>query len=390
MALAFGLSLAEYLRGTLFTGFPWNAFGHALAFHDVPMQAASLVGLHGLTLVVLVIAAAPAVLFDRRVAPGRRLVLPVLALVALVGIGVFGAVRLSSATTETVPGVMLRIVQPNLTQAERRDRTRHVDILERYVRLTARRGPTPITHVIWPESALPFMVTPDQGAWLALARAIPPNATLIAGLQRPDDRAGNRVFNSLAVIDGDGRLLDRYDKTHLVPFGEYLPFPGLMSAIGLEPLTRVLTFVPGTRRHVITAPGAPTFLPLICYEIIFPGQVAVDGPRAGWIVNLSDDSWFGDTPGPRQHLLQARVRAVEEGLPVVRATTNGISAIVDAHGRVRAFLGSGAEDTLDTPLPASIQPTVYALYRNLLFWLPLATTLVLAIFSRMGLEVREG
>jgi apolipoprotein N-acyltransferase len=391
-ALAFGLGLSEYLRGTLFTGFPWNAFGYALAAQDVMMQAASLVGVHALTVLVVFIAAAPAVLLDPPAPAGRgRIAVPTIAAALVLGQLAYGAVRLAGATAATVDGVALRIVQPNLTQRERQGGTDHAAIIDRYLRLSTSPMP-PIsgvprpTHVIWPESALPFTIEAGQGLFPRLARLLAPGAVLIAGIQRLDEGRTGKVFNSLYVFDHEARVLDRYDKVHLVPFGEYLPFPEIATAIGLEPLTRVLAFVAGTRRAPIATPGAPPFVPLICYEIIFPGHVTGDGHRPGWLINVSDDSWFGDTLGPRQHLHQARVRAVEEGLPVIRATTTGISAVIDGYGRVQAALGLGREGVLDAPLPVALPPTPASRAGLLpLIW-ALVTTLAVAVLARRSLR----
>lgn len=390
-ALAFGLGLTEYLRGILFTGFPWNALGYALTAQDVMMQAASLTGVHALSVVVIFVAASPAVLLDPPSSAGRsRVIVPFIAAAIVCAQLGFGFIRLGAATDATVEGVALSIVQPNLTQRERHARTDQAAIIERYVRLTTlavspSNGAQRPTHVFWPESALPFTVEAGLGLFSRLTRILAPGTVLIAGIQRLDDTNPGKVFNSLYVFDHEARVLNRYDKVHLVPFGEYLPFPELAAAIGLEPLTRVLAFVAGTRRLPIATPAAPPFVPLICYEVIFPGAVRGDGDRPGWFVNLSDDSWFGDTLGPRQHLHQARVRAVEEGLPIVRATTTGISAVIDSYGRVRASLGLGHEGILNSALPVALPPTPYSQSGLLALAAILATTFVIAVFARMGL-----
>jgi apolipoprotein N-acyltransferase len=163
------------------------------------------------------------------------------------------------------------------------------------------------------------------------------------------------------VIDHDGSVLSVYDKVHLVPFGEYLPFQNFLERLGLIQLTKVRGgFIPGDRRRAMSVPRAPSFLPLICYEIIFPGQAVPRGERAGWMLNLTNDGWFGRSPGPYQHFQQARVRAIEEGLPLVRAANTGISAVVDPLGRVIRSLPLGTEGILDAPLPVALPRTVYA------------------------------
>jgi apolipoprotein N-acyltransferase len=383
-ALAFGLGLAEWLRGHVLTGFPWSAFGTALTGNDVLMQGASLVGVEGLSVLAVLIGAAPATLGDPPTVSRRaRLAVPLVALALLAGQAAFGVARLAAADDSTVPDVRLRLVQPNLSQADRRDAARHGEVFERYLRLTSAPRPDGArpTHVLWPESALPFATEGAAGIFSRIARAMPQGASLIAGLQRAEE-GGPGVFNSLYVFDSDARVLERYDKVHLVPFGEYLPFPDLMARIGLEPLTRVFAFVPGTRRVPIATAAAPRFSPLICYEVIFSGEVTGDGERPGWLVNLSDDSWFGDTPGPRQHLHQARLRAVEEGIPLVRATTTGASAVIDGYGRLRESVSVGSEATLDTALPVALPATLFAQARSLAFWTLLILMLVVAVLAR--------
>lgn len=388
-ALAGGLGLTEYLRGTILTGFPWNAFGYALAANDVQMQAASLLGLHALTVLALFIGAAPAILAEppgiRRLS--RRLVLG-LAAVLFLGQLAFGAARLALATDDVVSGVGLRLVQPNFTQDERLDPSKHLEVFERYLRLSSGASTNPsvprITHIIWPESALPYRATKAEGVLSRITGMLSPGQVLIAGFLRGDETNPGKVFNSLYVFDEHAGLLDRYDKTHLVPFGEYLPFPETMSLLGLEPLTRIFAFVPGLRRVPIRAGAGPSFVPLICYEVIFPEGVTGDTERPGYLVNISDDSWFGDTMGPLQHFHQARLRAVEQGLPLIRVTATGISGVVDPYGRVRASLAVGAQGTIDTGLPASISPTFFALWGRWIVWVVLAATWIPALFARFG------
>jgi apolipoprotein N-acyltransferase len=197
-----------------------------------------------------------------------------------------------------------------------------------------------------------------------IADLLPKGTILITGSVRaPDLPPGvriSRAYNSIYVIDHDGSVLSVYDKVHLVPFGEYLPLQDWMEKLGFVQLTRVQGgFIAGTRRRPMEVPGAPRMLPLICYEAIFPGDVAARDDRAGWMINLTNDGWFGNSTGPYQHLQQARVRAIEQGLPMVRAANTGISAVVDPVGRIIARLGLGIEGVLDASLPAATAPTIY-------------------------------
>jgi apolipoprotein N-acyltransferase len=221
--------------------------------------------------------------------------------------------------------------------------------------------------LIWPESAFPFFLTREADAMAEIAALLQPGTVLITGSVRAPDAPRNarvtRAYNSIYVIDHDGSILSVYDKLHLVPFGEFLPLQGLMERLGFEQLTKVQGgFIPGTAPRKLDIPHAPRALPLICYEAIFPGDVAAqnNADRPGWMVNLTNDGWFGISTGPHQHLQQAQWRAIEQGLPLVRAANTGISAVIDPLGRNIAELGLGIEGVLDSSLPIAIAPTVYA------------------------------
>jgi apolipoprotein N-acyltransferase len=294
----------------------------------------------------------------------------VLALLLLVSMGIFGVVRLTLQPTK-LTNVKLRIMQPNLQQDVRFNYAAKAEVMQKYLALSDRASGPQSTGVrdanilIWPESAFPFFLTREADAMAQIADLLPKGTVLITGAVRaPDLPPGvkiTRAYNSIYVIDHDGSVLSVYDKLHLVPFGEYLPFQDWMEKLGFEQLTKVQGgFIPGTRRRSLEIPNAPRMLPLICYEAIFPGGVAAPDDRPGWIVNLTNDGWFGISTGPYQHLQQVRLRAIEEGLPVVRAANTGISAVIDPLGRVVTQLGLGLEGVLDSKLPSAIPPTVYA------------------------------
>jgi len=220
-----------------------------------------------------------------------------------------------------------------------------------------------------------------------IADLLPKGTILITGSVRaPDLPPGTRItraYNSIYVIDHDGSILSIYDKLHLVPFGEFLPFQGLMEKLGFVQLTKVQGgFIPGTRRKTIALPNAPRVLPLICYEAIFPGDIETRGDRPGWIVNLTNDGWFGISTGPHQHLQQARLRAIEEGLPLVRAANTGISVVTDPLGRIVAQLDLGVEGVLDSRLPSAIPPTPYARAGDIPAAIIVAIALIVAIRRR--------
>ena len=370
LALAVALTAAEWLRGHLLSGFPWNAYGYALTGPLVLAQSAALLGVWGLTFLAVAIFSTPAVLADEHAdtpRPWRPMIIGVAVLAAL---ALYGTIRLALAPTEFVDGVRLRIMQPNLQQGEKFNYSSKQSTMARYLALSDRStgpqstGVRDATHLIWPESAFPFFLTREADALAQIADLLPQGTVLITGAVRAPEMvpgAGlTRAYNSIYVIDHDGSILSVYDKVHLVPFGEYLPFQNFLERLGLMQLTKVQGgFIAGDRRRALDVPRAPRFLPLICYEIIFPGAAVPRGERPGWLVNLTNDGWFGSSGGPYQHLQQARVRAIEEGLPLARAANTGISAVIDPLGRVIKSLPLGTEGVLDAPLPRGIDPTIY-------------------------------
>ena len=379
LVLAAALGLTEWLRGHVLSGFPWNALGYGLATNTVQMQAASLVGVEGLSALAVLIFAAPAAL----VASGRwekRIGYGVFALAATlyVAIVAFGAVRLATVHPGHDDTVRLRLVQPDIPQTEKWLPENRAKILKTYLDLSDRAtspdrlGVVSVTHLIWPEAALPFLLRESPQALAAIAALLPPGTTLITGATRADPRGPGetrrRFFNSIYVIDDEGIIIEAYDKVHLVPFGEYLPFQATLEAIGLEQLTRIKGgFEAGHQRPALTIPGAPDANPLICYEAIFPDEMTTAGGAPQWLLNVTNDAWYGDTPGPYQHLQQARVRAIEQGMPLVRAANTGISVVADSLGRIESRLDLGAAGVIDATLPRATRPTLYRLYGNFSF-----------------------
>jgi apolipoprotein N-acyltransferase len=392
LALAVGLTAAEWLRGHILTGFPWNAFGYALTAPLQLAQGIALLGLWGLTFVAVAAFASPAVLTDASDETRRRWLPPTLALATIAALAVYGAVRLAKTPTTFVPGVALRIMQPNLQQDTKFNYGAKERVMQRYLALSDKaldpqhRGMSDVTHLIWPESAFPFLLAREPGAMAQIADLLPPGTTLVTGAARAADTAPDgRVrhgYNSIYVIDDAGTILSVYDKVHLVPFGEYLPFQTLLERLGLMQLTKVAGgFIPGPRRRPLAVPHAPAAMPLLCYEAIFPDE-ELDGERPGWLLNLTNDGWFGISTGPYQHFHQARMRAIAEGLPLVRAANTGISAVTDPLGRIVRMLPLGFEGVLDAPLPRPIAPTFASRFGEIPALILVLMSLLLCVIVR--------
>ena len=378
LVLAGSWTLADLALQFAFTGFPWNFWGTDVALPGllgtVLIQPAAWIGVLGLTLMVVLAASLPAL--------GRRGVVAS-ALIMLVWAGA-GAARLAAAHP-AAPAAMVGIIQGDGAAELVSDRLAALALFRRYLALSADAvararvqdgGRLPVV-LLWPETASPFLLQTDAGARQAISQTVGPGVTVIAGMLRFG--SGDRIYNSMGVVRGPGPLEAFYDKWHLVPFGEYqpawLPFqilPGQGFSRGLGPETLHL-------------PGLPPVGPIICYESVFSGQIIDERDRPDWIALITNDAWFGDSSGPRQHLAASRLRAVEEGLPLARAANTGISALFDASGREVKRLGLERQGILVAPLPAPLPPTIFS---RIGLWAPgllaLLASLTGVLLSRAG------
>ncbi len=360
VTLATFLSAAEFARGHLFSGFPFDLLGYALTANDEMLQLASVVGVYGLTFLVALLAMTPALIWPpderglvRRLTP---LFLAVAAIAAQVG---WGNYRLSTTQLVERTDMKVRLVQPMITAHADWDAADPTEVMDRLISLSEARlspadpGLAGITHLVWPESVFPFFLTRYPDALARIARMLPDRTLLLTGAPReaigPDGlpEEGNPGYNSILAINTDGEVVMSYDKSHLVPIGEYLPFPEFFGLFGIR------QFVPGTNgwapgdgRRLMTPPGTPPFLALVCYEAVFPGDIG-DPERAQFILNITNDAWYDGSIGPAQHAHHARIRAVETGLPLLRAANTGATMAIDPLGRVTARLAEQEVAVID-------------------------------------------
>lgn len=363
LAFAAAWLVLEWLRSWILTGFPWNLLGSAFAFTPEMLQGAAWGGPWLLSALVLAFALSPAWVVAAPPTRRRRaMAAGVLGggalLAALFALGFW---RMAVLPTTYASDITLRLVQPSINQADKWRSTLRDSHFATHIELSLSQSAVAPDVVIWPEAAIPWQLLADPDRRAEAGGVLSGDALLLAGGVRFErDAQGTPLpFNSLIVLDRDGGPLAFYDKRHLVPFGEYVPLRGLLPIDKLTP--GAVDFVAGTGPEVVAVGKVPPFRALICYEVIFPGEIRGEGPRPDWLLNITNDGWYGVSTGPYQHFQAARMRAVEQGLPLARAANNGISGIVDPVGRVLAHLPLNAVGVLDTPLPAPLPgPTLYA------------------------------
>ena len=382
-SLSFGVMwfLAEYVRGHLFTGFPWNLTGYSFSGVLPVLQITSIIGIYGLTLITCISASLPASLASKEKTARAATILGAL-LIAVISIG--GAIRLSSITTEMTPEAHIRLVQPNIPQTNKWKNSEREKGFQTLLDLTSETGEKTVTHVFWPETASTYYLGEDAFRRQQIADAISSSTSVITGvIRRAQDENGNLIYyNSIVAINGMGNMVAGYDKAHLVPFGEYMPFRKALPLRALAASDADFTAGKGARSLRIL--GLPLFSPLVCYEAIFPGNVVDQTDRPDFLLNATNDAWYGNTTGPYQHFEIARVRAIEEGLPLARVANTGISGVTDPVGRVVKKLGLGEKGFIDSALPKPLPPTMFSMVGEYPIWL-----FILAFFLYLSFEKRE-
>ncbi|MET0747797.1 MAG: apolipoprotein N-acyltransferase [Rhizobium sp.] len=390
-ALSLGFGLLEWLRTFVFTGFPWNAIGYGMMPTPMMMQSAHLIGMLGVTVLAVFVFSAPALLGTRQGAiPGIGLA--VLLFAAHLGYGQYVLNKPEPAFRTDAKAPLVRVVQPNIDQEAKIDTDAdRTAIFEKHLTLSAaapKDGGKKPDIIVWPETALPFILTDNKDALTRIADVLDDDQILITGAVRAEDMGPGmppRYYNSMYVIDGRGQIIGAADKVHLVPFGEYVPFENILQYFGISNIVEMPGgFSAAAHRALLTLPSSIRLYPLLCYEIIFPNEMTPDIARADAIVNVTNDAWFGDTPGPYQHFQQARVRAVEYGLPLIRSANSGISALVDSHGRLISGIDLNQQGYVDATLGSVTQPYIDEKFRSLCFWLVLGAMGLIASISRLG------
>jgi len=374
LTIALGWALAELARSYLLTGFPWALVSYI--WIDTPLlQGFALIGPQGMVLATLLLTAwAGADLAGRRAS---------FAAVPVAVLGLFWAwggwqqdrpVTIAGTKADGERPVV-RLVQPNADQRQKWDPTLMPVFFERQLELTAQPTDPKPDLIIWPEVAVPFLLNDPNAPFYKISAAAA-GTPVVVGAQRLDRR---KAYNSMAVIGPGGKVGQIYDKRHLVPFGEYLPLGNVLNRLGLKALTAKFgyAYTAGQRSRLLDfGPILGKARPLICYEAVFPQELR-GGPRPDWLLQITNDAWFGKLTGPYQHLAQARARAVELGLPMVRVANTGISAIIGPRGAILEKLPLGVAGRLDAPLPAALPPTLYARFGD--------APAILALFALVGL-----
>jgi len=374
IALAVAWTGFEFARAHILTGFPWGLL--AYVWSETPIfQLLAFIGPHGLGLITLLIGFLPLVASRNFWISGSYSII----LIAALWFG--GQARIPD--TPEMGKTTVRLLQPNAPQHLKWRGDMVKVYFTRLLEMTRAPAPRRPDVVIWPETSIAYPLEEESLALQLVSQAAGPDTQVIAGIQRRQD---NHVYNSMVYLDQTGGILAVYDKHHLVPFGEYVPLGSLLSRFGISEMveTNGFGFAAGSGIRIINASGIPDFLPLICYEAIFPGLSQLGNARPKWIVHITNDAWFGNFSGPYQHLVQVRARAIEQGLPVARSANTGVSTMIDPYGQILAQLPLNEAGFLDAQLPKALSATLYVKWGEII-WILIAFFLTIIV----SLECRK-
>lgn len=358
LAFASIWTLLEYIRGILFSGFPWNLLGYAWGDILPIMQSVAFIGIYGLTFLTVLISALPSLLAEREIPRSRKNIYILGDCLLLLAVFGAGFIRLQTPPQGPIANSAVRIVQPNNDQQDKwKSETRFTHVLR--LKKFSEQGGNPHRLLIWPETAVPFFMTTDDPIRGYLQQLVPKGGAIITGAPRKDPNA-RRYWNSVQALDENGAILGIYDKRHLLPYGEYLPLRPFLKASGISALIPALdamsdfSFPDPGAKNVMSILDLPPFRTLICYEVTFPWEVR-DTDHFEWILNVTNDAWFGNTSGPYQHFTISKTRAIEQGVSLIRSANKGVSAIVDGYGRVQQQLMPTQEGVLDGNIPSALE-----------------------------------
>ncbi len=378
LAVPVAFAAIEWLRGHIFTGFPWAVFGQMADGMGGTIQAAAFVGMTGLTFLVWLWASATYGIWKDR---GALRAIAVMLVLSFPVLWLLGEWRLANHPTEYAANIMLRLVQPNISQNDKWRQGNARKIFDQLLALTSAPPSTgkPVTHIIWPESSIPFLIDESDKGRAELAKALQPGQILLAGaVRRAAPRDDANYFTSVLIIDSNANVLNHYDKWHLVPGGEFLPLAWALEPLGLRRLVSLPeSFTPGAGPTTLPVPQAGNAGFSVCYEAIFPGAVASATSHPDWLVNVTNDGWFSGSVGPYQHLAQMRLRSVEIGAPAARAANTGISAVIDAFGRETFRSQPDTASSYDIALPQTGPNTLYSQWADMVFFGLLSLGIVL-------------
>jgi len=369
LSLSISLSFGEYLRGNIFSGFAWNNFSYSLAVDDNLMQIFSFTGPYLATFLLIMHSQFLVFLYER-----RNILLSISLFIILPAIFIFGHFKIDK--NEFIDEKKFVIVQPNISQDKKIRNDDPLGTISNFLELSNHDN---VDLVVWPESALPFLIEDNDKIIEFIINNLPNNSYLLVG---NITRNNSSYRNSALLIDSNSRTQDIYDKVHLVPFGEYMPFKNILSRI---PFFKIVTgnigFDKGDNIRAIKTPIG-LVRTVICYEVIFPEEINPNNNNIDAIINLTNDAWFGNSSGPYQHLNSTRFRAIEQGVPVLRAANTGISAVIDPYGRVIKKINLNKSGYIVSSLPNKTKKTLYSKVGDFLFFCVLMlSVLILSLFK---------
>ncbi len=352
--------LFEWLRSWILTGFPWNLWGYALAFNLPMIQTAAIWGTYGLSFLVILITSAPTLFLNYKTKKSSVITAIIIFICPLL-LWSYGTLRIKNLQNSEPSDTTIRLVQPSIPQSLKWSKELAEDHFSKYIELSGTPSAHKINMTIWGETASPFPLDLDETARMLSVQNIMPDSYLTTGLVRyeRDYYDGYQLLNSALIINKQGLIEDFYDKTHLVPFGEYIPLRRFLPQ-WIKPVTGTISdFKAGSGAKIINLPNIPPFGILICYEIIFPHQIINPNHRPEWLINLTNDGWYGISSGPYQHFVSTQLRAVEEGITIVRSANSGISGIINRYGKILATLPLNHVGVLDYSLPKKLSITTF-------------------------------